>query len=139
MAGINLSDLPPKYQQQAMKQVAERMQKKQAAAEQPARSKYGNVKTGRDALRFDSKKNNLALLHYLSTGCKGGSAFFCKVIALFFADVIDANFIGRKDAGTEDSAEDRGCHIAGTNKTKTIHGISLLSGLDWASLYPDKL
>lgn len=56
MAGINLSDLPPKYQQQAMKQLAERMQKKQAAAEQPARSKYGNVKTGRDALRFDSKK-----------------------------------------------------------------------------------
>ena len=56
MAGINLSDLPPKYQQQAMKQLVERMQKKQAAAEQPARSKYGNVKTGRDALRFDSKK-----------------------------------------------------------------------------------
>jgi len=56
MAGINLSDLPPKYQQQAMKQLAERMQKKQAAAEQPVRSKYGNVKTGRDALRFDSKK-----------------------------------------------------------------------------------
>ena len=39
-----------------MKQLAEQMQKKQAAAEQPARSKYGNVKTGRDALRFDSKK-----------------------------------------------------------------------------------
>lgn len=56
MAGINFSDLPPRYQQQAMKQLAEQMQKKQAAAEQPARSKYGNVKTGRDALRFDSKK-----------------------------------------------------------------------------------
>lgn len=55
MAGINFSDLPPRYQQQAMKQLAEQMQKKQAA-EQPARSKYGNVKTGRDALRFDSKK-----------------------------------------------------------------------------------
>lgn len=39
-----------------MKQLAEQMQKKQAEAEQPARSKYGNVKTGRDALRFDSKK-----------------------------------------------------------------------------------
>ena len=36
--------------------MAERMQKKQAAAEQPARSKYGNVKTGRDNLEFDSKK-----------------------------------------------------------------------------------
>ena len=56
MAGINFSDLPPRYQQQAMKQLAEQMQKKQAAAEQPARSKYGNVKTGRDARRFDSKK-----------------------------------------------------------------------------------
>lgn len=56
MAGINFSDLPPRYQQQAMKQLAEQMQKKQAAAEQPARPKYGNVKTGRDALRFDSKK-----------------------------------------------------------------------------------
>lgn len=56
MAGINFSDLPPRYQQQAMKQLAEQMQKKQATAEQPARSKYGNVKTGRDALRFDSKK-----------------------------------------------------------------------------------
>lgn len=39
-----------------MKQLAEQMQKKQSAAEQPARSKYGNVKTGRDTLRFDSKK-----------------------------------------------------------------------------------
>lgn len=56
MAGINLSDLPPHYQQQAMKQLAEQMQKKQAAAEAPARSKYGNVKTERDSLHFDSKK-----------------------------------------------------------------------------------
>ena len=56
MANINLSDLPPKYQAQAMKQLAEQMRKKQTAAEQPARSKYGNVKTERAALHFDSKK-----------------------------------------------------------------------------------
>ena len=56
MAGINFSDLPPRYQQQAMKKLAEQVQKKQAAAEQPARSKYGNVKTERATLHFDSKK-----------------------------------------------------------------------------------
>lgn len=56
MAGINFSDLPPRYQQQAMKQLAEQMQRKQSAAEKSARSKYGNAKAERDGLRFDSKK-----------------------------------------------------------------------------------
>ena len=56
VANINLSDLPPKYQAQALAKLAKQEQKKRAGTQQPARSKYGNVKTGRDALHFDSKK-----------------------------------------------------------------------------------
>lgn len=53
---IDLSDLPPKYQAQALEQLARQERRKKAAAEAPARSKYGNVKTGRAALHFDSQK-----------------------------------------------------------------------------------
>ncbi len=58
MAPISITDLPPKYQAQALQQLqaqAKRKIEKQAAGI-PARSKYGNVKTGRAALHFDSKK-----------------------------------------------------------------------------------
>ena len=62
MATLNFSDLPPKYQAQATKQIMEQLKKKAAAevelAEQkpPPRSKYGNIKTERADLKFDSKK-----------------------------------------------------------------------------------
>ena len=55
MAPISISDLPPKYQAQALRQLQDREQKK-AKAGTPARSKYGNIKTGRADLHFDSKK-----------------------------------------------------------------------------------
>ena len=58
MAAINITDLPPKYQAQALQQLQAQEKRKMEtqAAGTPARSKYGNVKTGRAALHFDSKK-----------------------------------------------------------------------------------
>lgn len=56
VASINLTDLPPKYQAQALAKLAKQEQRKKAEPQQPARSKYGNVKTGRGDLHFDSKK-----------------------------------------------------------------------------------
>lgn len=58
MATINsITDLPPKYQAQAIRQIQAQAKKKmESLAATPARSKYGNVKTGRAALHFDSKK-----------------------------------------------------------------------------------
>lgn len=53
---INISDLPIQYQQQAMAKLAKQEQRKRAELQQPARLKYGNVKTGRGDLHFDSKK-----------------------------------------------------------------------------------
>ena len=55
MPPISISDLPPKYQAQALRQL-QAMEKKDTKAGVPARSKYGNIKTGRAALHFDSKK-----------------------------------------------------------------------------------
>ena len=51
MASINLSDLPLKYQQQILTKIVSRDRRRVAAA-----AKYGNVKTTRGSLRFDSKK-----------------------------------------------------------------------------------
>lgn len=58
MAAINITDLPPKYQAQALQQLQAQAKRKMETqvAGTPARSKYGNVKTGRAALHFDSKK-----------------------------------------------------------------------------------
>lgn len=56
VASINLADLPPKYQAQALAKLAKQVKRKNAEPQQPARSKYGNVKTGRGDLHFDSKK-----------------------------------------------------------------------------------
>ena len=56
VASINLADLPPKYQAQALAKLAKQEKRKSVDQQKPARSKYGNVKTGRDALHFDSKK-----------------------------------------------------------------------------------
>lgn len=56
VANINLADLPPKYQAQALAKLAKQVKRKNAEPQQPARSKYGNVKTGRGDLHFDSKK-----------------------------------------------------------------------------------
>ena len=53
---INISDLPIQYQQQALAKLAEQEQRKRTEPQQAARSKYGNVKTGRGDLHFDSKK-----------------------------------------------------------------------------------
>lgn len=57
MQPVSITDLPPKYQAQALQQLqAQAKRKAEAQAATPARSKYGNVKTGRAALHFDSKK-----------------------------------------------------------------------------------
>lgn len=56
VASINLTDLPPKYQAQALAKLAKQAKRKNAEPQQPARSKYGNVKTERGDLHFDSKK-----------------------------------------------------------------------------------
>ena len=57
MAGINVSDLPPKYQAQvAEKLIAQQRRKQETAAVPPHRSKYGNVTTERAAVKFPSKK-----------------------------------------------------------------------------------
>ena len=59
VASINLADLPPKYQAQALAKLAKQAKRKNGEPQQPARSarsKYGNVKTGRGDLHFDSKK-----------------------------------------------------------------------------------
>lgn len=53
MSGIHFSDLPPKYQRQAAEKLAAQMKKK---TELPRRAKFGNVKTERAGVRFDSKK-----------------------------------------------------------------------------------
>lgn len=55
---IDIRDLPPKAQAQALKQLAAQQREKEERQRdtKPARSKYGNVKTGRAALHFDSKK-----------------------------------------------------------------------------------
>lgn len=58
VANINLADLPPKYQAQALAKLAKQEQKKRAVTQQPARSKYGNVKTGRDEGVPDEKEND---------------------------------------------------------------------------------
>lgn len=55
MRSIEVSDLPPKYQQQVLAQMAAAHIRKANAAE-PARQKYGNQKVDRGALHFDSKK-----------------------------------------------------------------------------------
>lgn len=47
MAGISVSDLPPKYQEQVAKQVV---------AEQRRRNKYNNCPADRGGIRFDSQK-----------------------------------------------------------------------------------
>lgn len=57
MAAINVSDLPPKYQAQvAKKLIAQQRRKQETAVVPPHRSKYGNVKTERAAIKFPSKK-----------------------------------------------------------------------------------
>lgn len=56
VASINLDDLPPKYRAQALAKLAKQEKRKSAEPQQPARSKYGNVKAGRGDLHFDSKK-----------------------------------------------------------------------------------
>lgn len=54
MPGINLSDLPPKYQAQALAKLAKQARKKEEPQKQ--RTKYGNVKTERENIKFDSQK-----------------------------------------------------------------------------------
>lgn len=56
MSTINISDLPPKYQQQALQKLSEQRSISTPAANHYARSKYGNTKTERQGLHFDSKK-----------------------------------------------------------------------------------
>ena len=53
MAGIHYTDLPPKYQRQVAEKLAAQMKNK---TELPRRAKFGNVKTERVGVRFDSKK-----------------------------------------------------------------------------------
>lgn len=56
MAGINLSDLPPEYQVQALAKIATQEVRKMERMQQTGRSKYGNEKTERGSVKFDSKK-----------------------------------------------------------------------------------
>ena len=54
MARISVADLPPKYQKQIMDQLVGEMRKENKTSE--ARQKYGNQKTNRGGVTFDSKK-----------------------------------------------------------------------------------
>lgn len=56
MPSLSLSDLPPKYQDQAVRQLQAQMQRKSEALERVP--KYRNQKTERKGISFDSKKES---------------------------------------------------------------------------------
>ena len=59
MSGINLSDLPPKYQAQIAAKLADQARHKlerDQIREKRSRSKYGNVPTTRHEIKFPSQK-----------------------------------------------------------------------------------
>lgn len=56
LANINLLDLPPKYQAQALEKLAKKNRKEIAISKKNTKSKYGNVKDERADMHFDSKK-----------------------------------------------------------------------------------